>query len=257
MRIDVITLFPEMFSVVSQLGVTGRAHQKGLWSLKTWNPRVFTEDVHHTVDDRPYGGGPGMVMLAEPLLKTLKAIRAEHSELGLQHPLYLLSPVGKVFKQENAQQLGQTTGFILLCGRYEGIDQRFIDHYVDGQISLGDFVLSGGEIAALAVIDSMVRLLPGVLNTQDSAFQDSFHEAQAGLLDSPHYTRPEVFEGVGVPDVLLSGHHKNIARWRREQSLQLTAMHRPELIRVAYQRQWLDKHDLAFLQCIGFVVNEK
>lgn len=248
MRIDVITLFPEMFSVVSDLGVTGRAHQKGIWSLKTWNPRAFTEDVHHTVDDRPYGGGPGMVMLAEPLVKTLAAIRAEHAQQGLHHPLYLLSPVGEVFTQTQAQKLSQSTGFILLCGRYEGIDQRFIDHYVDGQISLGDFVLSGGEIAALAVLDSMVRLLPGVLNTQESALQDSFHESQAGLLDSPHYTRPEIFEGEAVPSVLLSGHHQNIAQWRREQSLRLTAHCRPDLIRKAKQNQWLDKRDLLFLQ---------
>ncbi|NOL50302.1 tRNA (guanosine(37)-N1)-methyltransferase TrmD [Pelistega europaea] len=253
MRVDVITLFPEMFSVVSELGVTGRAHQKGIWSLKTWNPRVFTEDVHHTVDDRPYGGGPGMVMLAEPLVKTLNAIRAEHTSLGLHHPLYLLSPVGQVFKQEQAQALSQTTGFILLCGRYEGIDQRFINHYVDGQISLGDFVLSGGEIAALAVLDSMVRLLPGVLNTLDSALQDSFHEAQSGLLDSPHYTRPEVFEGEPVPGVLLSGHHKNIAQWRREQSLRLTAQHRPDLIKSARNQGWLSKKDEQFLRelCVG------
>lgn len=251
-----ITLFPEMFSVVSELGVTGRAHQKGIWSLKTWNPRTFTEDVHHTVDDRPYGGGPGMVMLAEPLVKTLTAIRAEHTLAGLDHPLYLLSPTGKVFKQAQAQALSQTTGFILLCGRYEGIDQRFIDHYVDGQISVGDYVLSGGEIAALAVIDSMVRLLPDVLHTHDSVLQDSFHVAQSGLLDSPHYTRPEVFEGEMVPKVLLSGHHKNITQWRREQSLRLTALYRPDLIEEAKNHQWLDKQDLAFLQHIQAVAKE-
>lgn len=248
MRIDVITLFPEMFSVVSELGVTGRAHRKEIWSLKTWNPRDFTEDVHHTVDDRPYGGGPGMVMLAEPLVKTLAAIRHEHQALNLSLPLYLLSPVGEVFHQDKAQQLSQSSGFILLCGRYEGIDQRFIDRYVDAQISLGDFVLSGGEIAALAIIDSMVRLLPGVLHTADSALQDSFHASQSGLLDSPHYTRPEVFEGEGVPEVLLSGHHKNIARWRREQSLQLSQQYRPDLIVKAQQAGMLSKEDLRFLQ---------
>lgn len=247
MRIDVITLFPEMFSIVSELGVTGRAHQKGLWSLKTWNPRDFTEDVHHTVDDRPYGGGPGMVMLAEPLLKTLRAIKNEHAQLGLSHPLYLMSPIGKVFTQTKAQACSQSTGFILLCGRYEGIDQRFIDRYVDEQISLGDFVLSGGEIAALAILDSMVRLLPGVLNTHDSALQDSFHPSQAGLLDSPHYTRPEVFEGEAVPDVLLSGHHKNIAKWRREQSLRLSLRYRPDLIEKAKAEQLLSKEDMKVL----------
>ncbi|WP_159990427.1 tRNA (guanosine(37)-N1)-methyltransferase TrmD [Pelistega ratti] len=252
MRIDVITLFPEMFSVVSQLGVTGRAHQKGIWSLKTWNPRDFTQDVHHTVDDRPYGGGPGMVMLAEPLVKTVMAIKKEHEALGLSHPLYLLSPVGDVFKQEKAQDLSQSTGFILLCGRYEGIDQRFIDRYVDAQISLGDFVLSGGEIAALAVIDSMVRLLSGVLHTAESALQDSFHATQSGLLDSPHYTRPENFEGMTVPAVLLSGHHQNISRWRREQSLQLTAKYRPDLLKRAQQENLLSKEDIRFLKTIDF-----
>ncbi|MDY3332012.1 MAG: tRNA (guanosine(37)-N1)-methyltransferase TrmD [Pelistega sp.] len=253
MRIDVITLFPEMFSVVSALGVTGRAHQKGLWSLKTWNPRDFTEDVHHTVDDRPYGGGPGMVMLAEPLLKTLQAIKAEHAELGLNHPVYLMSPIGQVFQQSKAQELSQSSGFILLCGRYEGIDQRFIDCYVDAQISLGDFVLSGGEIAALAILDSMVRLLPGVLNTHDSALQDSFHPSQSGLLDSPHYTRPEIFEGVPVPEVLLSGHHKNIARWRREQSLRLSLQYRPDLIEKAKAEQLLSKEDLKMLTFLNKV----
>lgn len=253
MRIDVITLFPEMFSVVSALGVTGRAHQKGLWSLKTWNPRDFTEDVHHTVDDRPYGGGPGMVMLAEPLLKTLQAIKTEHAELGLNHPVYLMSPIGQVFQQSKAQELSQSSGFILLCGRYEGIDQRFIDCYVDAQISLGDFVLSGGEIAALAILDSMVRLLPGVLNTHDSALQDSFHPSQSGLLDSPHYTRPEIFEGVPVPEVLLSGHHKNIARWRREQSLRLSLQYRPDLIEKAKAEQLLSKEDLKMLTFLNKV----
>lgn len=251
MRIDIITLFPEMFSVVTDLGVTGRAHHKGIWTLKTWNPRDFTQDVHHTVDDRPYGGGPGMVMLAEPLLKTLQAIRAEHKTLNLSHPLYLLSPVGTTFHQDHAQQLSQSSGFILLCGRYEGIDQRFIDLYVDGQISLGDFVLSGGEIAALAIIDSMVRLLPGVLHTADSALQDSFHTSQSGLLDSPHYTRPEVFEGKHVPEVLLSGHHKNITRWRREQSLLLSQQHRPDLIEKARQNNSLSKEDLQFLKTLN------
>lgn len=251
MRIDVITLFPEMFSVVAELGVTGKAHQKGIWSLKTWNPRDFTEDVHHTVDDRPYGGGPGMVMLAEPLVKTLRAIKAEHNALNINHPVCLMSPIGEVFTQRKAQQLSQSTGFILLCGRYEGIDQRFIDHYVDMQISLGDFVLSGGEIAALAILDSMVRLLPGVLNTHDSVLQDSFHPSQAGLLDSPHYTRPEVFEGESVPEVLLSGHHKNIARWRREQSLKLSLQYRPDLIAKARQEDLLSADDLKMLSFLN------
>lgn len=251
MRIDVITLFPDMFSMVSDLGVTGRAQQKGLWSLYLWNPRDFTTDVHHTVDDRPYGGGPGMVMLAEPLVKTLAAIHCAQEQAGLEKlPLYLLSPIGKTLCQHGAQGLSHTHGFILLCGRYEGIDQRFIDTYVEEQLSLGDFVLSGGEIAALAVIDSVVRLLPGVLNTQESALQDSFHPHLSGLLDSPHYTRPEVFDNMAVPEVLLSGNHQRIARWRREQSLKLTAQHRPDLIVKAEQSSFLTPADIDFLNNI-------
>ncbi|ETD73001.1 tRNA (guanine-N1)-methyltransferase [Pelistega indica] len=247
MRVDIITLFPEMFKTVTDLGVTGRAHQKGLWQLKTWNPRDFTHDVHHTVDDRPYGGGPGMVMLAEPLQKTLEAIKHDLSAQGLNHPVYLLSPVGAVFKQSQAQVMMNSSGFILICGRYEGIDQRFIDTCVDAQLSLGDFVLSGGEIAALAVVDSIVRLLPGVLNTHESALQDSFHESQSGLLDSPHYTRPEIYQQIPVPEVLLSGHHKKIAQWRREQSLALTIKYRPDLIEKAKANHQLTKQDLDFL----------
>lgn len=248
MRIDIITLFPEMFTAVTDLGVTGRAHQKGLWHLKTWNPRDFTHDVHRTVDDRPYGGGPGMVMLAEPLQKTLSAIKKDLSAQGLDyHPVLLLSPIGETFNQCRAQTMMQSTGFILICGRYEGIDQRFIDTCVDGQLSLGDFILSGGEMAALAVVDSVIRLLPGALNAQDSVLQDSFHESQSGLLDSPHYTRPEIYRGIPVPEVLLSGHHRKIAQWRREQSLTLTAKYRPDLIEKAKVRHQLTKRDIDFL----------
>jgi tRNA (guanine37-N1)-methyltransferase len=244
MQVNVVSLFPPMFDVLSTMGVTGRAHEQGLWSLKTWNPRDYTEDVHKTVDDRPYGGGPGMLMLAQPLVDAINDIKQHQGDTG---PVILLSPAGATFNQAKAQELAQLPKMTFICGRYEGIDQRFIDHYVDEEISLGDFVLSGGEIAALAVLDATIRLLPGVLNTQQSALQDSFHEELSGLLDCEHYTRPEVFEGVPVPPVLLSGHHANIAQWRRERSLARTAKRRPELIERAKKQGLLSKKDLVFL----------
>ncbi|QDJ37893.1 tRNA (guanosine(37)-N1)-methyltransferase TrmD [Bordetella hinzii] len=244
MRIDVITLFPEMFGVVRDLGVTGRAHAQGLWSLQAWNPRDFTTDVHRTVDDRPYGGGPGMVMMAAPLEAAVNAAQAQRQAQGLAPaPVVLLSPVGRRYDQAAAQEIAGGTGMILVCGRYEGLDQRFIDRCVTHEISLGDFVLSGGEIAALAVIDATVRLLPGALGDVDSALQDSFNDTLSGLLDSPHYTRPEVYEGQAVPAELMSGHHARIARWRRDQSLRLTLARRPELIERARQQGWLDHAD--------------
>jgi len=244
-------LFPEMFSVVRDLGVTGRAHGNQLWSLHTHSPRDYTEDVHRTVDDRPYGGGPGMVMMAEPLTRALSAIRIQRAtqeqatqEQGL---VVLLSPIGKPFDQAQAKRLAQSAGAIFICGRYEGVDQRFIDQHVDEQWSLGDFVLSGGEIAALAMIDAAVRLLPGALNHGQSSAQDSFQDSLSGLLDSPHYTRPENLNGQAVPAVLLSGNHANIARWRREQSLALTLANRPDLIDQARARGLLSKADERYL----------
>lgn len=288
MRIDIISLFPDMFSVVGDLGVTGRARRMGLWSMHTWNPRDFTQDVHRTVDDRPYGGGPGMVMLAEPLEQTLDAALqarrqpiveqpasppiaesasppiaepapqpdmpdATHSSTAEKGdvPVILMSPTGRRFDQAMAQELAASAGVVMICGRYEGIDQRFIDRRVTHEVSLGDFVLSGGEIAALACIDAAVRLLPGALNDDDSALQDSFNEATSGLLDSPHYTRPEVHRGLAVPEVLLSGHHANISTWRREQSLALTSRRRPDLIEAARRAGRLSKKDEAFLQKLG------
>jgi len=251
MRIDLVTLFPEMFSVVRDLGVTGRAHGNQLWSLHTHSPRDYTEDVHRTVDDRPYGGGPGMVMMAEPLTRALSAIRtqrdAQEQVTREQVPVVLLSPIGKPFDQAQAQRLAQSTGAIFICGRYEGIDQRFIDQHVDEQWSLGDFVLSGGEIAALAMIDAAVRLLPGVLNHDQSSAQDSFQDSLSGLLDSPHYTRPETLNGQTVPAVLLSGNHAHIARWRREQSLAITLEKRPDLIKQARARGLLTAADERYL----------
>lgn len=250
MRFDVVSLFPDMFSVVRDAGVTGRAHNQQLWSLNTWNPRDFTHDVHRTVDDRPYGGGPGMVMLAQPLEQAVCAARESRQAAGHQGdcPVMLMSPTGRPLNQSLAQELASGPGAILVCGRYEGIDQRFVDRCVTHEVSLGDFVLSGGEIAALAIMDSAVRLLPGALNHADSALEDSFNTRLTGLLDSPHYTRPENYQGRSVPPALLSGHHINIARWRREQSLALTAARRPDLIQAARQAGVLSKADEAFLK---------
>jgi tRNA (guanine37-N1)-methyltransferase len=258
MRIDVITLFPEMFGVVRDLGVTGRAHNQSIWALHAWSPRDFTNDVHRTVDDRPYGGGPGMVMMAEPLKQTLLAIHSDRRDTlppqapptvapASATPVILLSPVGKRFGQAQAAQLARSGGAIFVCGRYEGVDQRFIDECVDEQWSLGDFVLSGGEIAALAMIDAAVRLMPGALHHGDSSLQDSFQPSISGLLDSPHFTRPEVLWDQPVPPVLLSGNHANIARWRREQSLALTAKNRPDLLEQARTLGLLTKADEKFL----------
>src|SRR5690606_34676272 len=219
-----------------------------------WNPRDFTHDVHRTVDDRPYGGGPGMVMLADPLEQAVDAAKAERRTGSLPGdafasdvPVILTSPTGQRFDQAMAERLVCAGGAILICGRYEGIDQRFIDRCVTEEVSLGDFVLSGGEIPALAIMDSAIRLLPGVLNDADSARQDSFHDDLTGLLDSPHYTRPEVYEGAAVPTELLSGHHANIAQWRRRQSLKITLQRRPDLIEAARREGLLSKADEAFL----------
>jgi len=247
LRFDVVTLFGPMFSAVTEQGVTGRAHTQDRWRLTTWNPRDFTTDVHRTVDDRPYGGGPGMVMRGDPLEKAVAAIQADRASAA---PVILMSPQGRRFDQARAQALADSPGAILVCGRYEGIDQRFIDRWVTEEISLGDFVLSGGEIAALAVVDATVRLLPGVLNDGESAVQDSFNEHLSGLLDCPHYTRPEVFDGVPVPDVLMSGHHANIVVWRRRQSLEATARKRPDLIVAARERGWLSRDDEKFLSSL-------
>jgi len=252
MRFDVVTLFPDMFGTVRDLGVTGRAHAQGLWALQAWNPRDYTHDVHRTVDDRPYGGGPGMVMLAAPLEAAVAAAQSARGAQGLgPAPVVLLSPTGRRYDQQAAQSLAASDGAILICGRYEGIDQRFIDRCVTDEISLGDFVLSGGEIAALAVIDAAVRLLPGALNDGDSALQDSFNDTLSGLLDSPHYTRPEVHAGHAVPPELLSGHHANIARWRREQSLRLTAARRPDLLERARANGWLTAADERYLASLA------
>lgn len=250
MRFDVISLFPDIFGAVRDQGVTARAYKQQLWSLGLWNPRDFTHDVHRTVDDRPYGGGPGMVMLADPLEQAVQAAKAQRAATGSASPVILMSPTGKRFDQAMAERLAASDGAILICGRYEGVDQRFIDRCVTDEVSMGDFVLSGGEIPALAIIDSTVRLLPGVLNDAESARQDSFNVALTGLLDSPHYTRPEVYQGQAVPPELLSGHHANIAIWRRQQSLALTLERRPDLIEQARKEGLLSKSDEQFLKSL-------
>ena len=224
MRIAVVSLFPEMVETIADYGVVGRALDRKLVSLDIENPRDHTDDVHRTVDDRPYGGGPGMVMKYAPLARALQASR---ERLPAGSPVVCLTPQGAAFDQAVARRFSALPGMILLAGRYEGIDERLIESQVDEEISLGDFVLSGGEIAAMAVIDAVVRLLPGVLGHDESAKQDSFVE---GLLDCPHYTRPEVVAGESVPDVLLSGDHANIARWRYKQALGRTQLRRPDLL---------------------------
>ena len=231
MRIDVVTLFPEMVGHAAQFGVTGRALQCGLWHLGLWNPRDFVTDRHRSVDDRPYGGGPGMVMLAKPLAGALAAARSAQAAAGCKatRTLYL-SPAGAPLSHQRVAEFaaaGDDTGLVLLAGRYEGIDERLFDRDVDEEISVGDFVVSGGELPALMLIDSILRQRPGVLNDAESAAQDSF---AAGLLDCPHYTRPEELEGVRVPDVLLSGNHAAIRAWRLQQSLGRTWDRRPDLM---------------------------
>jgi tRNA (guanine37-N1)-methyltransferase len=225
---DVITLFPEIFNAVTASGITRRALERKLWNLQCWNPRDFTEDNHRTVDDRPYGGGPGMLMLVEPLEK---AIAAAKEKRGDGAKVVYFSPQGKPLTHQRVLDLvagdDGTKGAILLCGRYEGVDERLIERCVDEEVSLGDFVLSGGEIPALALIDACVRQLPGALNDAGSAVEDSF---VAGLLDCAHYTRPEVYEDMSVPEVLLSGNHERIRRWRLKQALARTWLRRPELL---------------------------
>ena len=228
---DAITLFPEMFTALTHSGVTRRALEEGRWRLNFWNPRDFTEDNHRTVDDRPYGGGPGMVMLSGPLEMAIGAAKARQAAVGVATSrVVYLSPQGAPLTHRRVMrfvEMAGEEGLILLCGRYEGIDERLIERCVDEELSIGDFVLSGGEIPAMALLDAIVRQLPGVLNDALSAAEDSF---VAGLLDCPHYTRPEEYEGQRVPDVLLSGHHEQIRRWRLMQALGRTWQRRPDVL---------------------------
>ena len=249
-RFDVITLFPELFAPFQSVGVTRRAFETKAVDVRLWPLRDYAEGVYRRVDDRPFGGGPGMVMLVEPLVRALQAIRADQdAQGGPRLPVILFSPAGRPLTQARVQRMAQEPGAVLLCGRYEGVDQRFIDAYVDEEVSMGDYVLSGGELPALTLIDAVTRLQPGVLHDAASHEQDSFSD---GLLDCPHYSRPESLtlpDGatVDVPEILMSGHHAKIARWRREQQLAITARRRPELIEAARARGELSKKDEDFL----------
>jgi len=238
LRIDVISLFPQMFSALTEVGVSGRAVQKGILQVETWNPRDYAKDNYRTVDDRPYGGGPGMVMMVEPLRDAIQA--AKKAAPGKAKVIYL-SPQGRRLNQQALATLATEERLILLAGRYEGIDERLIEAEVDEEWSIGDYVLSGGELPAMVMIDGMARLIPGVLGHVDSAVQDSF---VSGLLDCPHYTRPEEFEGHSVPAVLTSGDHKAIERWRLKQALGRTYQRRPDLL----EELELDQEQLALLQ---------
>jgi tRNA (guanine37-N1)-methyltransferase len=249
MHFDVLTLFPEMFGALTQSGVTGRACEHKLTSVTTWNIRDFCEDQRKTVDDRAYGGGPGMVMMAKPLEDGLRAIQQSHKTQGIHSgPICVLSPQGKTFSQKLATDMLKYGNLTLICGRYEAIDQRFIDRNVDFELSIGDYVLSGGELPAMVLMDAVIRLIPGVLGDEHSADQDSFVN---GLLDYPHYTRPEVYENLSVPDVLLGGHHAKIADWRRQRSLELTFKRRPDLIDQARTNGLLSVEDETFLQSLS------
>lgn len=244
MRFDVVTLFPELFVPFLTVGITRRAFESKQVDVQFSNPRDFAIGNYRRVDDRPFGGGPGMVMMAEPLAQAISNIRSQRLDAA---PVVLFSPVGQRLNHAMVQRWSGSAGAILVCGRYEGLDQRFIDSCVDEQISLGDFVLSGGEVAAMALLDAVARLQPGVLSDQDSHHLDSFNPALGGLLDCPHYTRPEDFKGQAVPPVLLSGHHLQIERWRRDQRLQLTALNRPDLLEAARSACLLSPEDEAVI----------
>ena len=227
-HLDVVTLFPEMFEAITGSGITQRARDKGFYELVLWNPRDFSTNAYRSVDDRSYGGGPGMVMMAQPLSKALAAARQRQLSCGVRRTQTIyLSPQGRPLTQKIVEELGRLEGLVLLAGRYEGVDERLLQAEVQDQISIGDYVLSGGELPAMVLMDALIRRIPGVLNDAESAQQDSFEE---GLLDFPHYTRPELYQGEPVPAVLLSGHHVDIARWRMKQSLGRTWERRPDLL---------------------------
>jgi len=230
-KFDIVTLFPEMFDAITKYGITSRALQKNIYAVQYWNPRDYTTDNHKTVDDRPYGGGPGMVMLIEPLEKAIGAAKAvqvaENSGENIVPWVVHVSPAGKPLTHDKVMQLSKKPGLVLLASRYEGVDQRLIDAEVDEEISIGDYVLSGGELPAMVLMDAIIRQLPGSLGDSDSAIEDSFVD---GLLDCPHYTRPEEYKSVRVPEVLMSGNHAKIKQWRLQMSLQRTRDRRPDLL---------------------------
>lgn len=240
-RIALVTLFPQMTEALTEYGITARALNEGLWSLKCFNPREYTRDKHRTVDDRPYGGGPGMVMMVEPLRQAIQDAKNWASEGGDEAKVVYLSPQGKVLDQQGVNHLGESASLVLVAGRYEGIDERVIELEVDEEWSIGDYVLSGGELPAMVLMDALVRQIPGALGHGESAQQDSFFD---GLLDCPHYTRPEDYEGLKVPEVLMSGNHEKIRLWRLEQSLQRTGSRRPDLL----ERLELSEEQEAFVK---------
>lgn len=242
LQFDIITLFPPMFDAVTECGVTGRARDSGLYQLVLWNPRDFAANSHRTVDDRPYGGGPGMVMMAEPLEKAIAAASQRQKSSGVRRPrVVFLSPQGRLLNHRLVMELSQEQGLVMIAGRYEGVDERLVRRQIDDEISIGDYVLSGGELAAMVVMDCVVRQIPGVLGDAESARQDSF---VSGLLDCPHYTRPETYKGEAVPPVLMSGNHAEISRWRLKQALGRTWQRRPDLLA---QRE-LNEEELALLE---------
>ena len=245
MQFDIITLFPEMFSALTDSGITRRAFEEKKCSLSLWNPRDFTQDRHRTVDDRPYGGGPGMVMMVQPLEDAINAAKERQRQSAVtETKVIYLSPQGKPLDHRKVMELKDLPGLILLCGRYEAVDQRLIDSFVDEEISMGDFVLSGGEIPAMALMDAVIRQLPGVLHDELSAVEDSF---VSGILDCPHYTRPPEYKGVAVPDILTGGNHAEIEKWRRQQALLMTQRKRPDLIEKADLEGSLSREDKACL----------
>jgi tRNA (guanine37-N1)-methyltransferase len=228
LQFDVVTIFPAMFDAVAEAGVIGRARDKGIYQLVAWNPRDFAQNAYRTVDDRPYGGGPGMVMMAEPVGRALAAAKQRQKSAGVQHPRVIhLTPQGRLLNHRLVMELAGQQGLVLLAGRYEGVDERVTARDIDDEVSIGDYVLSGGELAAMVLIDCIVRQLPGVLGDAESATQDSFVN---GLLDCPHYTRPETYDGERVPDVLLSGDHAAIRRWRLKQAIGRTWQRRPDML---------------------------
>ena len=248
MQFDVVTLFPDMFAALTQSGITRRAFEQGRCAVALWNPRDFTSDNYRTVDDRPYGGGPGMVMLAKPLEAAIEAAKLRQTGQGNPPPRVIyLSPQGTPLTHQKVVTLAKEPGLVLLCGRYEAVDQRLLDRCVDEEISLGDFVLSGGELPAMALMDAVIRQLPGVLNDDASAVEDSFVN---GLLDCPHYTRPENYQDMPVPGVLLGGNHAEIMKWRRQRSLEATMRKRPDLIEKARAAGQLSRDDEKFLSSL-------
>lgn len=241
---DVITLFPEMFDAITQYGVTGKANRNNIFNLNAWNPRDFTSNNYRTVDDSPYGGGPGMVMMAQPLEDTILQAKARQKASGLEKStVAYLTPQGKRLDHAMVTQLSELPGLILLCGRYEGIDERLINRQVDREISIGDYVISGGELAAMVLIDCIVRQIPGTLGDPQSANQDSFVE---GLLDYPHYTRPEIYQGDHVPEILMSGNHAHIRRWRLQQAIGRTWLKRPDLFELKFAQGMTSEEERLF-----------